>query len=226
MYRHLFWHGRRWRLPFIGTHRGSQQLALTFDDGPNDPHTLRLLEVLTKHNVPAAFFMIGRYVQTRSDIAREVAYAGHLVGNHTFTHPNVLFISPLEMNAQLRDCEKALLDAVGPHSQLFRPPFGLRTPELLRQVREMGLKTVMWSVEGYDWAVSSVDAIVQRVSTRVVRGDVILLHDGGPVQLGADRTYTVMATDRLIARCEAEGYKFVSLTDMMCGDRKPRRTGL
>ena len=83
------WFGRT----FAGGIRGSKQIALTYDDGPNDPHTLKLLEVLAKHNVRATFFMIGRYVQQRPDIARAVAQAGHVIGNHTFTHPLLIFES-------------------------------------------------------------------------------------------------------------------------------------
>src|ERR1039458_949228 len=72
------WYGRT----FTGLARGSRQIALTYDDGPNDPHTLRLLEVLNRHGVQATFFLIGRYVEQRPDIAREIAKAGHVVGNH------------------------------------------------------------------------------------------------------------------------------------------------
>jgi peptidoglycan-N-acetylglucosamine deacetylase len=81
------WYGRT----FTGLKPGTKQLALTFDDGPNDPHTLRLLEVLARHNVKATFFLIGRYVKQRPDIARELVRAGHVVGNHTFCHPNLIF---------------------------------------------------------------------------------------------------------------------------------------
>src|ERR1700730_14063403 len=77
------WYGRT----FTGLGRGSRQLALTYDDGANDPHTLRLLEVLAKHGVHATFFVIGKYVKQRPDIVREIVAAGHAVGNHTFTHP-------------------------------------------------------------------------------------------------------------------------------------------
>src|SRR5262249_42491780 len=77
------WFGRA----FHGLRRGSKQIALTFDDGPNDPHTLHLLDVLAKHNVRATFFLIGKYVRQRPDIVREIASRAHVIGNHTFTHP-------------------------------------------------------------------------------------------------------------------------------------------
>src|SRR5689334_17627862 len=83
------WYGRT----FTGIARGTKQLALTYDDGPNDPHTPHLLEVLAKHGVLATFFCIGRYVRQRPDIVREIVKAGHLVGNHTFTHPVLTFKS-------------------------------------------------------------------------------------------------------------------------------------
>src|SRR5436190_21129339 len=111
---------------FCGLPRGSKQIALTYDDGPNDPHTLRLLEVLAKHNVCATFFLIGRYVEQRSDIARAVVQAGHCVGNHTFTHPLLIFKSNSELREELTRCRNALQHAVGEHSHLFRPPFGGR----------------------------------------------------------------------------------------------------
>jgi len=129
------WYGKT----FIGFGPRSRQIALTYDDGPNDPHTLQLLDILAKHNVPATFFMIGCYVEQRPDIVREVVKAGHVVGNHTFTHPNLIFASASETRAQLQDCDRALNDAVGEHSRLFRPPFGGRRPQSLRIARELGL---------------------------------------------------------------------------------------
>jgi len=118
------WYGRT----FTGLERGSKKLALTYDDGPNDPHTMKLLDVLAKHSVRATFFMIGRFVQQRPQIARAVAQAGHVIGNHTFTHPNLIFVSALQARMQIEECERALHDTVGEHSKLFRPPFGGLSP--------------------------------------------------------------------------------------------------
>jgi peptidoglycan/xylan/chitin deacetylase (PgdA/CDA1 family) len=205
------WYGRT----FTGLARGSKQLALTYDDGPNDPHTLRLLEVLAKHEVHATFFLIGRYVQQRPEIVRDLASAGHVVGNHTFTHPLLIFKSAAEVRSQLEACDRALSDAVGEHSRLFRPPFGGRRPGVLRIARQLGLEPVMWNVTGYDWSAPSVEHIERKVTNRVRGGDVILLHDGGHLQMGADRSRTVTATDHLIARYKAEGYEFVTIPKMM-----------
>ena len=91
------WYGRT----FAHSRHNSKQIALTYDDGPNDPHTLHLLEVLAKRNVRATFFLIGRYVRRRPDIVRELVGAGHVVGNHTFTHPLLIFKSSRQVEAEL-----------------------------------------------------------------------------------------------------------------------------
>jgi peptidoglycan/xylan/chitin deacetylase (PgdA/CDA1 family) len=202
---------------FTGLPRGSKQIALTYDDGPNDPHTLRLLDVLARQDVHATFFLIGRYAQQRSDIAREIVKAGHVVGNHTFTHPLLIFKSAAEIRQELSGCRSALQDAVGEHSNLFRPPFGGRRPAVLRIVREMELKPVMWNVTGYDWNALPAEVIERKVAKQIRGGDVILLHDGGHKHMGADRAQTVLATEQLIKRRKSEGYEFVTVPQMLKG---------
>ena len=205
------WYGRT----FIGLPRGSKQLALTYDDGPNDPHTLRLLELLARHNVRATFFLIGCYLQQRPDIVREIVKAGHVVGNHTFTHPLLTLKSSAEIRRQLSDCRAALHAAVGEHSNLFRPPFGGRRPAVLRIARELGLEPVMWNVTGYDWNAPRAAVIEREVARQIRGGDVILLHDGGHKKMGADRSQTVLATEHMIARYKASGYEFATIPEMM-----------
>ena len=109
------------------THGGDpSQMALTFDDGPNDPHTLRLLDVLAKHGAKATFFLIGKYVRQRPEIARAILAAGHEIGNHTYSHPNLIFVSASRLRQELEDCGKALEDALG--VKLFFIPTSLRRP--------------------------------------------------------------------------------------------------
>ncbi len=210
---------------FVGGGAGSRQLALTFDDGPNDPHTLRLLDVLAKHEVKATFFMIGRFVAERPDIARAVAQAGHVIGNHTYTHPNLFFASGSRLAQELDDCERALTDAVGEHSRLFRPPWGFRRPATLRAAARRGLATVMWSVSARDWKLGTAEAIEQLAAAQITGGEVILLHDGGHWQMGVDRAPTVAAAERLIARYSGEGYNFVTVPEMMSDKHKRTAEG-
>jgi peptidoglycan/xylan/chitin deacetylase (PgdA/CDA1 family) len=205
------WYGKT----FSGLARPSRQTALTYDDGPNDRHTLRLLEVLARHNVHATFFLIGRHIRQRPEIVREIVQGGHVVGNHTFTHPLLTFKSETEIKRQFAECRAALEDAVGEPSNLFRPPFGGRRPAVLRVALNLGLEPIMWSVTGYDWNAPPASVIERRVANQLRGGDVILLHDGGHKQLGADRSQTVIATDHLITRYKAEGYEFVTIPRMM-----------
>jgi peptidoglycan/xylan/chitin deacetylase (PgdA/CDA1 family) len=211
------WYGRT----FTGLARGTKQIALTYDDGPNDPHTLRLLEILARHEVKATFFLIGHYVRQRPDIAREVAKAGHVIGNHTFTHPLLIFKSASGIRRELSSCRAAIQDAIGEHSNLFRPPFGARRPATLSIARELGLEPIMWNVTGYDWNAPPAAVIQQKVTKQIRGGDVILLHDGGHKQMGADRSQTVQATDHLIKKYKQEGYSFVTIPEMI-QTRSPR----
>lgn len=201
------WNGRTLaRLP-----GGGKRIALTYDDGPNDPHTMRLLDVLARHDVKATFFMIGQFVRERPEIARAVAQAGHVIGNHTFTHPLLIFQSEVQTRAQLLDCRAALSDIIGEHSSLFRPPFGGRRPATLRIARELGMEPVMWNVTGYDWNAPPAAVIEKKVMRQMRGGDVILFHDGSHKGMGADRAQTVIATDSLIQRYKGQGYEFVTI---------------
>ena len=195
------------------------QMALTYDDGPNDPHTQKLLDLLAEHQAKATFFLIGKYVRQRPDLVRAIRAAGHVIGNHTEGHPNLIFTSAGQIKKQLESCSKALEDATGERTGWFRPPFGGRRPEVLRIARGLGLEPVMWSVTGYDWNAQSSAAIVNKVVRQMEgrkrkRGEIILLHDGGHRSFGADRHFTIEATRELLKKYSAEK-KFVSVAELV-----------
>lgn len=194
------------------------QMALTFDDGPNDPYTQRLLDLLAQREAKATFFLIGKYVRQRPEIARAIHAAGHCIGNHTFNHPNLILVSAARLRQELEDCRKALEDAIGASATLFRPPFGGRRPNVIRTARSLDLETVMWSVTGYDWNAKTAEEIIAKVTRQVdSRGrrqsEIILLHDGSHLGFGADRSRTVEATRVLLEKYSA-GKKFISVSEL------------
>ena len=200
---------------FVSGAPGSKQIAFTYDDGPNDPHTLRLMDVLARHNVRAMFFLIGQYVRQRPDIVCDLVKAGHVVGNHTFTHPHLLVSSAVETRNQLAECQSAVQEVTGESPRLFRPPFGGRRPATLRIVRSLDMVPVMWNVTSWDWKTPGVEQIVQTCVRQIRGGDLILMHDGSHIAMGADRSQTVIATERLIERYKPEGFEFVTVPEMM-----------
>jgi peptidoglycan-N-acetylglucosamine deacetylase len=177
-----------------------QQVALTIDDGPNDPYTQQLLDLLDYHHVRATFFLIGSFVRRRPDIARAIRQRGHLLGNHTMTHPSLLWQRPTRVREELAVCSAVIEDATGEAVKWFRPPFGARRPDVLRTAAELGLTPVMWNVTAHDWDATDYEALTVRVQSAIYRnqsrhrGSNILLHDGGHRQLGTDRSITLTAT--------------------------------
>jgi peptidoglycan/xylan/chitin deacetylase (PgdA/CDA1 family) len=204
-----------WGKTFIGLEPGSRVMALTYDDGPNDPWTLRLLEILERHSVKATFFLIGRFVEQKPEIARAIVAAGHALGNHTWDHPNLIFCPAAEVRSQLERTQSVIFDATGVEATLMRPPFGARRPATLRVARELGLTPVMWNVTCYDWNPIAAEKIVRHAERQVRGGDVILLHDAGHGRMGADRSRSVEATELIICKYKDAGYSFRSVSQMI-----------
>jgi peptidoglycan-N-acetylglucosamine deacetylase len=194
------------------------QMALTYDDGPNDPHTLHLLDLLAQHQAKATFFLIGRYARQRPEIVRAIRAAGHVIGNHTDTHPNLILVSGRRLRQELESCRRALEDAAGEPIRWFRPPFGGRRPNVLRTARGLGMEPVMWSVTGFDWNAKSADQIVTTVVRQIEgrkrsQSEIVLLHDGSHRGFGTDRRFTVEATRALLNRYSASK-KFVTIAEL------------
>ncbi len=200
---------------FSGVKEGLKVLALTYDDGPNDPWTMKLLEVLAKHQAPATFFMLGKYVRQHPEIALAVAQAGHAIGNHSYSHPNLIFSSEAKLRQELEDTNQAIQDATGERPFLFRPPFGGRRPGTFKVVEELKMFPVMWRVTCFDWSARSPEDILKHARRQIAGGEVVLLHDGGHLHMGEDRSRTVAATDELIQEYKDKGFIFTTVTEMM-----------
>jgi peptidoglycan/xylan/chitin deacetylase (PgdA/CDA1 family) len=142
--------------------RNPNEIALTYDDGPNDIVTERLLDVLAQHNVRASFFLIGRYVRQRPQIARAIASGGHLIGNHTMTHPWLAWQSYARIRQELTECNSLLEDTLGIPIRYFRAPHGARRPAVLSIARSLGLTPVQWNILPKDWEPIGAEEITAR----------------------------------------------------------------
>jgi peptidoglycan/xylan/chitin deacetylase (PgdA/CDA1 family) len=194
------------------------EIALTYDDGPNDMVTERLLEVLAHHDVRATFFLIGRYVRQRPQIVRAIAAGGHVIGNHTMTHPWLAWQPATRIREELAGCNAVLEDTLGNPVRYFRPPHGARRPTVLRIAHDLGLTTVQWNILPKDWKPIG----ARKIAARAIRGITgnqqsgrasnIVMHDGGQNGLGQPRLPTVEATELLLKKYNSQnGIQFVTV---------------
>jgi peptidoglycan/xylan/chitin deacetylase (PgdA/CDA1 family) len=182
------------------------ELALTFDDGPNPAWTPRLLDLLADAQVHATFFLVGRFAQSEPELVRRVAAAGHLIGNHSWSHPFLSATPAGRVREELARTSDLLEQIVGTRVGYFRPPFGARRPVVFRIARELGLEPVLWNAITSDWSEPSAERIAERLSAKIDRATSggqavnVVLHDGGHTGLGANREPSVTAARQLIAR--------------------------
>jgi peptidoglycan/xylan/chitin deacetylase (PgdA/CDA1 family) len=190
-------------------------LALTFDDGPNPAVTPILLDLLDQYDARATFFLIGRHVRACPELAAEIVRRGHSVGNHTDTHPNLLWQSRAQIRNELERCAAAIIDATGRRPPIMRPPYGYRSPQVHAAARDADLDPpIMWSWSGRDWTPQPVETLIHRLR-RVAPGDIVLLHDGAHDVLNADRHHTVGALGHWLPRWKARGLQFISLSPQL-----------
>ena len=184
--------------------------ALTFDDGPNPNYTPQVLATLEQYHVKATFFCVGRLVAQYPDLVKAEYADGHVIGNHSWSHPNLGLLSSNEVATQLRRTSDIIQQTLGVRPTFFRPPYGVFNATVLTQANLMGLTTIIWNDEARDWLRPGIDVISSRILGLAGNGAIILLHDGG-----GNRYQTVKALPTIIMTLRAEGYNFVTLQQMV-----------
>jgi peptidoglycan-N-acetylglucosamine deacetylase len=201
----LLWHGRR----------DVREIALSFDDGPNEPYTSQILDVLRSLDVKATFFVIGSNAERHPDAVRRLVADGHEIGNHTFDHG----VLPLRGPRHIRSTTRATSDTVqriaGMRPLLFRAPHGWRNLWVDRLVRQDGMTPVAWTLGVWDTARPGAGAIRERTGRGLRNGSIVLLHDGRGTEADADSSQLVEALPDIIQDARRQGYRFSTIGRMI-----------
>ena len=179
-------------------------VALTFDDGPNPATTNQALDTLSKYGIKATFFVLGKNVSGNEEILKRMKADGHVIGNHSWSHPVLSKLSLDEAKKQITDTEDALTKVLGSSSKLMRPPYGAITDDIRNS---LDLSFIMWDVDSLDWKSKNEAAILTEIQREVKNGSIILMHD-----IHAE---TVNALPKVIDYLKGQGYDFVTIPDLL-----------
>jgi peptidoglycan/xylan/chitin deacetylase (PgdA/CDA1 family) len=189
-------------------------LALTFDDGPSES-TPEILDLLARHSIAATFFVCGANVERLPEIARAIAAAGHEIGNHSYAHPYMFLHRPRAIENDIHRAQETIEDRAGVRPVWYRAPYGARWFGLRAAQRRLGLTGVMWTAIGYDWN-SKAEEVVAHTAARARNGAILCLHDGRELRVKPDVRETVEAVRRLVPMLLEQGYKFETLSRLLC----------
>ena len=193
--------------------RSSNEVAVTFDDGPNPPFTLEIANILEQHGVRGTFFEVGKAVVQRPDITKELIARGHTVGNHSYYHGAFSYLDP--RYPELEQTQQAFRKYVGTCPALFRPPHGTHTPFMSHVVDSHGMKLISWDVSAKDWVETDPERLARNILARVRPGSIILLHDGIDGNIGADRSVILTALPLILDGLKAKGLHPVTVDKLL-----------
>ena len=190
-------------------------VALTFDDGPNEPYTSELLAILKKEKVPATFFLVGRCLERHPSIAADILKAGHVIGNHSESHRFGTYFKPGAFGREVRNTQRILEAQTGITTALVRTPWLWRQPLLLRTVKSLGLHPVA-GVFCHPREVfgATAEEIAERSFSKTTPGSILIFHDGKEGD-GGNRSQTIQAVAQLIPRLKQKGYKFTTVDKLL-----------
>lgn len=190
-----------------------KEVALTFDDGPDTHYTQRILDILKKNNIKATFFIVGTRAEAHPELVRQIAMEGHAIGNHSWDHPLLTKLTPAQVKYEVDESEKVLHSILGYYPSMFRPPYGAATPDDTREITSMGYSIIDWSVDTRDWAGTPTPQIMNYVKKELHPGGIILEHCATGKTGNLDNT--VRALPKIISSLKAQGYKFVTVPELL-----------
>ncbi|MBQ8237831.1 MAG: polysaccharide deacetylase family protein [Oscillospiraceae bacterium] len=191
---------------YVGS--GSEKvLYLTFDAGYENGCTAQILDTLGKHNIKAAFFLVGHYMQTNADLVRRMEAEGHTVANHSMHHPDMTKLTEAEFKAELTELEDLYRDITGGElAKFYRPPQGIYSEATLKAAKDLGYRTVFWSLAYADW-----DNDKQPTAQYALEKLLPRTHDGAVILLHSTSATNAAVLDELLTKWEEMGYRFGTL---------------
>jgi peptidoglycan/xylan/chitin deacetylase (PgdA/CDA1 family) len=192
-------------------------IALTFDDGPNEPYTTEVVNILDTYDIKGTFFMVGRNVELYPDIARRMVAEGHVLGNHSYTH-DANHALTTEGREDIQKGEEAIRSVAGVSPHFYRPPHGKKSPWELYFVKQDNMVEVTWNISTPELDSSSASDMAQKIVSQAKPGGIVLMHDGYGTDHNiprADKSLTVAALPIIIEGLQAQGYTFVTVADLL-----------
>lgn len=187
---------------------GDKRIAFTFDSGWIAEYTPALLQILKDKNVPATFFHRGKWAESNPHLVRQMVEDGHLIGNHSYTHPYMDRLSAVKVEEEIRKATEVLENLAGYKPWLYRPPYGACSPAVRKELAEQGYThSVMWTIDTHDWKNPGVQYIINRVVDNAKDGAIVLMHVGAP--------QTITALPTMIDKLREMGYTFALLDDLL-----------
>ncbi len=187
-----------------------KKVAFSFDASWGAERTPLILEILQENDIKTTFFLTGFWVEKYPDFVRQIAAAGHEIGNHTATHPHLSTCTPEQIREELVQVEEMITEISGQKPALFRPPFGDYTNEVIKTAAALNYQTIQWSVDSLDWQNLGAEEIIRRVSDRAHKGAIILFHNNG--------LHTAEALPEMIDYFHSHGYTILPISELIYHD--------
>lgn len=195
------------QIPIYSVDTPKKKVAISFDAAWGDEFTQEILDILKKYHVKSTFFLVGMWVDEYPEQVKRIHDAGHEIGNHSSTHPDMAKISEREMIKELNITGEKIKKITGEEPILFRPPFGSYNDTLIDTAKKQGYYTIQWDVDSLDWKEEGVEPITERVTSKVREGSIILFHNNAK--------YLTKALPTVLETLQKEGYEIVPISELI-----------
>lgn len=203
--------GAERKLPIYCVKTDKKQVAISFDAAWGNDDTQTLIDILKEYDAPATFFVVGAWVDKYPESVKALSDAGHMVNNHSNTHPYMTKLSAEQIKNELECCNEKIKAITGVEPQLFRPPYGDYNNCVIETVEEINMYPIQWSVDSLDWQDNATaESIIRRVTEKVQPGSIVLFHN--------DAEHTPAALPTILKSLKEDGYEFVFISDLIYKD--------